>query len=72
MANSLDPGQARHFVWPDLGPNCLQRLSADGAEFCHNHFILRDILLLSKVSKKLAKWIKTMMQKIIHWVKNGH
>ena len=21
--------QARCFVWPDLGPNCLQRLSAD-------------------------------------------
>ena len=27
--NSLDPGQARHFVGPDLDPNCLQRLSAD-------------------------------------------
>ena len=29
MANSLDPDQARHFVGPDLDPNCLQRLSAD-------------------------------------------
>ena len=29
MSNSLDPDQARHFVGPDLGPNCLQRLSAD-------------------------------------------
>ena len=27
--NSLDPDQARLFVGPDLGPNCLQRLSAD-------------------------------------------
>ena len=27
--NSLDPNQARNFVEPDLGPNCLQRLSAD-------------------------------------------
>ena len=26
----LDPDQDRHFVGPDLGPNCLQRLSADG------------------------------------------
>ena len=26
---SLDPDQAGHFVRPDLGPNCLQRLSAD-------------------------------------------
>ena len=36
MSNSLDPDQARHFVGPDLenvgpdlGPNFLQRLSAD-------------------------------------------
>ena len=29
MPKSLDPDQARHFVGPDLGSNCLQRLSAD-------------------------------------------
>ena len=29
VSNSLDPGQARHFVGPNLGPNCLQRLSAN-------------------------------------------
>ena len=29
MSNNLDPDQARNFVGPDLGPNCLQRLSAD-------------------------------------------
>ena len=29
MSNSLDPDQAQHFVGPDLGPNCLQRLSVD-------------------------------------------
>ena len=29
VSNSLDPDQAHHFVRPDLGPNCLQRLSAD-------------------------------------------
>ena len=28
-SNSLDPNQARRFVEPDLGPDCLQRLSAD-------------------------------------------
>ena len=27
--NSLDPDQDRHSVEPDLGPNSLQRLSAD-------------------------------------------
>ena len=26
---SLDPDQAQHFVGPDLGPNCLQWLSAE-------------------------------------------
>ena len=29
MSNGLDPDQDRHSVGPDLGPNCLQRLSAD-------------------------------------------
>ena len=29
VSNSLDLDQAQHFDWPDLGPDCLQRLSAD-------------------------------------------
>ena len=29
MSNKLDPDQAQHFVRPDLGPICLQRLSTD-------------------------------------------
>ena len=29
MSNSLDPGQYCRSVGPDLGPNCLQELSAD-------------------------------------------
>ena len=29
VSDSLDPDQARHYVGPDLSPNCLQRLSAD-------------------------------------------
>ena len=29
MSNGLDPDQDRHSVGPDLGPNCLQRLSAE-------------------------------------------
>ena len=29
MSNNLDPDKAGHFVGPGLGPNCLQRLSAD-------------------------------------------
>ena len=29
VSNSLDPDQARQNVGPDLGPNCLQRLSTN-------------------------------------------
>ena len=29
LSNSLDTDQDRHFVGPDLGHNCLQRLSAE-------------------------------------------
>ena len=29
VSNSLDTDQAQRFVGPDLGPNCLQRLSTD-------------------------------------------
>ena len=29
VSKSLDPDQAQYFVGPDLGLNCLQRLSAD-------------------------------------------
>ena len=29
VLNSLDPGQARQNVGPGLGPNCLQKFSAD-------------------------------------------
>ena len=29
VSNGLDLYQDRHNVGPDLGPNCLQRLSAD-------------------------------------------
>ena len=29
VSNSLDPDQACRFVRPDLGPNCLKRLSAE-------------------------------------------
>ena len=29
VSNGLDPDQDQHYVGPDLGPNCLSRLSAD-------------------------------------------
>ena len=32
MSNSLDPDQTQQIVSPDLGPNCLQMLSADDTD----------------------------------------
>ena len=45
MLNRLQPDQARHSVGLDLGPNCLQRLSAEDSKqanrlICHIHFYL--------------------------------
>ena len=34
VSNSLDPDQDRHSVGPDLGSDCLQRLSADDKSRC--------------------------------------
>ena len=34
VSNSLDPDQARHYVWPYLGPNCSLMLSADDKSPC--------------------------------------
>ena len=31
MSFRLEPDQTRHFVMPDLGPNCLNRISADNS-----------------------------------------
>ena len=53
MSNSLDPDQARHLVWPDLGSSCLQRLQADGTSrqttsenYSHKTLKKSDISLL--------------------------
>ena len=40
-SNSLDPDQDRHYVGPGLGPNCLQRLSADDKK--RKEFITRTV-----------------------------
>ena len=43
LGSSLtDPDPDRHSVGPDLGPNCLQRLSADDKSRCEE---LRDFFL---------------------------
>ena len=53
MTNCLDPDQARRSVGPDLGPNCLQRLSADDESHRQQRkglkkFVLRSPFLTEK------------------------
>ena len=43
MSNSLDPDQDRQNVGPDLGPNCLQRLS-DDKKLPRKEFILIECI----------------------------
>ena len=40
----LDPDQDRHSVGHDLGPNCLQRLSAEDKSRCKRGQVTREIL----------------------------
>ena len=54
MSNNLDPDQARHFVGPDLGPNCLQLISADN-KVHYNSFKLDQIRLFGFQSHLFMK-----------------
>ena len=47
VSNSLDPEQAKCFVKPDLGPNCLQKLSADDISLqrVFDNFITKNAFL---------------------------
>ena len=44
VLNNLDPGQVRHFVGPDLGPNCLPKLSADHTSKLRSNIAVRHKL----------------------------
>ena len=47
MSNGLDQDQAQHFVGPDLSPNCLQRLSADGKSPLHVHVERKELRVIT-------------------------
>ena len=59
-SNSLDPDQARHFVGPDLDPNCFQRVPADDTSTPRvNIFHLNpegSILSMKRFPECLVKW----------------
>ena len=64
MSNSLDPDQAVCFVGPDLGPFCLQRLSAGNMSRQRDRVVLviRFMhLQLKEIKKKMALEIVVAM-----------
>ena len=56
VSNTMDPDQAGHFVGPDLGPNCLQRLSAV------NKFVLRGQRVKYKTTFVTTFWVKPWLK----------
>ena len=71
VSNSLDPGQARHFVGPDLGQSCLQRLSEDiaGKELntkqLFDTFRLNPWLKLISLAPTFFIWLMCWLQLIL-------
>ena len=65
MSNGLDPDHATHFAGPDLGPNCLKRLSADDTsrqrvnlkQFAQNLEISKSRLLFNHSNHSLSSTI---------------
>ena len=53
MSNSLDPDQARRFVGPDLGPNCLQRLSTEDTG-CRETVMVTLMQMMCNVYQRLV------------------
>ena len=59
MSNSFDPDQAGHFVGPDLGPKCLQKLSADDTR--------KPILTLSNWARSLIFGLSLHLHPYYGW-----
>ena len=53
----LDPDQAQLNVGPDLGPNCLQRLTLAGTEFKLSdlYFLIKQVNPLQSTSSAAVK-----------------
>ena len=55
------PDQARHFVWPDLDPICLQRSLAAYAGRNDNTFSLSTIILVGPSISFLTAWVRSSL-----------
>ena len=53
VSNRLDPDQARRFVGPDLGPNCLQ-IAREGVKFLGSQLQLSGDMLCADGGCELA------------------
>ena len=56
VSNSLDPDHARHFIGPDLVPNCLQNLSADDTGMQSVKDVLSLVLLTMADSRNTKQY----------------
>ena len=64
VSNCLDPDQDRHSVGPDLGPNCLQRLSADD-ESCRKQGKSSHLITESVLMWMMPPYIYTLIKNLI-------
>ena len=70
VSNSLDPDLARH-VGPDLGPSCLQRLSADDTSVGKEFRTILDLVLLNHLISECMMNDNLVHDDNRHLVKNG-
>ena len=66
FANSLDPDQARQNARPDLGPNCLQRLSADDTrrQRVKVAWLTADVVLFNDIAVVNGKQVYSIANQI--------
>ena len=62
VSNNLDPDPARRFVGPDLGPNCLLKLSTDGTSKLIRHKVCYSLQrLLCKFCNETSNYSEHML-----------
>ena len=61
VPNSLDPDQAKHSDWADLGPNSLQRSSADEKFAASRQRVMHYLKMTSIVHDALNRFHRCFM-----------
>ena len=64
VSNSLIPDQDRYFVSPDLGPNCLQRLSADDKSPLARKEVISELIKFNIPCELVGIWFFVAVTKI--------